>query len=191
MSKFYYSLFFALWIGKLCACQCPITKLDKEELDKYSIIFNGVIKSVKLNGENSEAVFELKELYKGISKQEFKILFNNDDNCKIDLRVGDEWLIYSTYYQIDNAKLDFCSRSRKFIKDTKNDFFIELTGITFDDERLYLKQNLGIHHFLKEDDTQNVKGRNIIPNTTQFFVILICSVLGMFALYYCFNKFFK
>jgi hypothetical protein len=172
------------------ACQCPLTSLTDKELAKYDIIFKGSIKSIKLNKETSEAIFTISELYKGIIAQDFKIIFNDDDVCKLELRVGDEWIIYTSYYQIDNAKLDFCSRSRKYIKNIKEDFFAETTGISFDEELRYLQTNLGLHKLLKNNPNK-VENRNIIPNTNQFIIFLICSVLGLLLFYWLFNKFFK
>jgi hypothetical protein len=172
------------------ACQCPLTTLTDKELVKYDIIFKGTIKSIKLNKLNSEAIFTISELYKGIIAQDFKIIFNDEDVCKLELRVGDEWIIYTNYNQIDNAKLDFCSRSRKYIKNLKEDFFTETTGISYDEEQHYLQTNLGLHKLLKNNPNR-IENRNIIPSSNQFIFFLICSVLGLLLFYWLFNKFFK
>jgi len=172
------------------ACQCPLSSLNEKELQKYEIIFKGSIKSIKLNKEKSEAIFNVSELYKGIIAQDFKIIFDDLDECKIELRVGDEWIIYSNYLQVDNAKLDFCSRSRKYIKNIKEDFFAETTGITYDEESRYLQEKLGLHKLLKNIPNA-AENRNIIPNTNQLIVVLICSMLGLIAFYWLFNRLFK
>ena len=172
------------------ACQCPLTKLDKNEIAKYEIVFKGSIKSIKLNKAKSEAIFSISELYKGIITQEFKILFNDEDQCKLDLRVGEQWIIYTNYYQVDNAKLDFCSRSRKYIKNVKEDFYAETTGISFDDERRYLQTNLGLHKVLK-NDLNKVENRNVLPNTNQLIIYLVLSIIGVVFFYYILNQLFK
>ncbi len=172
------------------ACQCPLTSLNEKELLKYDIIFRGNIKSIKFNKENSEAIFTVAELYKGLITQNFKVLFNDEDVCKLELRAGDEWVIYTNYHQIDNATLDFCSRSRKFIKNIKEDFFAETTGISYDEEIRYLQTNLGLHKLLKENPNK-VENRNIIPTSNQFIIFLICSMLGLIVFYWVFNKIFK
>ena len=172
------------------ACQCPLTKLDKNEIAKYEIVFKGSIKSIKLNKAKSEAIFSISELYKGIIAQEFKILFNDEDQCKLDLRVGEQWIIYTNYYQVDNAKLDFCSRSRKYIKNVKEDFYAETTGISFDDERRYLQTNLGLHKVLK-NDLNKVENRNVLPNTNQLIIYLVLSIIGVVFFYYILNQLFK
>lgn len=172
------------------ACQCPITSLTDKETNKYDIIFRGKIKSIKLNNANSEAIFTVDELYKGLLAQDFKILFNDADVCKIELRAGDEWIIYTNYHQIDNAKMDFCSRSRKFFKNIKEDFFAETTGISYDEELRYLQSKLGLHKLMKENPNR-VENRNIIPSSNQTIIMVICSLLGLIAFYWLFNKFFK
>ena len=187
-------LFFIFLLTFSCklvlACQCPLSTLDQKELQKYEIIFKGKIKAIKLDKERSEAIFIVSELYKGMLADDFKIIFNDADVCKLELRVGDEWIIYTNYFQIDNAKLDFCSRSRKYIKNIKEDFFAETTGITYDEELRYLQENLGLHKLMKNNPNV-VENRNIIPNNNQFIIVLICSMLGLIAFYWLFNRLFK
>jgi hypothetical protein len=190
MKQLFLIIFLVITVKASYACQCPLSSLDAKELLKYEIVFKGKIKSIKLDNEKSEAIFSISELYKGMISQDFKILFDDLDKCKLELRVGDEWLIYSNYFQIDNAKLDFCSRSRKYIKNIKEDYFAETTGISYDEEQRYLQENLGLHKFLKKNPNI-VENRNIIPDQTQFAIILICSMLGMIIFYWLFNKLFK
>lgn len=172
------------------ACQCPVTALNEQEIKKYDIIFKGSIKTINLKGEKSEAIFLVSELYKGMLPAEFKIIFNDADACKIDMRVGDEWIIYTNYYQMENAKIDFCSRSRKYIKNSKEDFFVELTGISYDEELSYLQKNLGIHKLMKEKPNR-VEQRNILPNQKQFVLLLVCSLIFMVLFLWLFNRYFK
>lgn len=173
------------------ACQCPVTSLSQSELDKYDIIFKGKISEVKPNGKKSEAVFIIDELYKGMVSKEFTLLFDDEDVCKLELRPGDEWIIYANYHQIDNAKLDFCSRSRKFIKNVKEDFFAETTGVTYDEEFTFLQEKLGLHKVLKENPNKAIESRNILPSTNQMIIGFLCSLGGLFLFYWLFNRFFK
>jgi hypothetical protein len=172
------------------ACQCPLTTLNEKEIAKYEIIFKGSIKSIKLNKTNSEAIFTISELYKGIIAQDFKIFFDDEDPCKLQLRVGEEWIIYTNYHQVDNATLDYCSRSRYYIKNINEDFFSETTGISFDEELRYLQTNLGLHKLLK-DNPNKVENRNILPNSNQLIITLLCSILGVIGFYVLVNKLFK
>lgn len=67
------------------ACQCPLTALNEKEIAKYEIIFKGSIKSIKLNKTKSEAIFTVSELYKGVIAQDFKLFFDDEDPCKLQL----------------------------------------------------------------------------------------------------------
>lgn len=173
------------------ACQCPVTALNEAEINKYDLIFRGKITAINLKeNANSEAVFELSELYKGNSRKQFKVLFNNEDPCKLDLRIGEEWIIYTNYKQIDNAQLDFCSRSRKFFKNLKEDFFYVTTGVTYDEELRYLQLKLGLHKLLKED-INKVENRNQLPSKNQFILILVSSLFGIIVFYWLIKKILK
>lgn len=191
MKKLFFLIVFLVVVTVSEACQCPVTILNEKEIAKYELIFKGKIKSVKLSeGANSEAVFQVEELYKGNSTPEFKVLFDKSDECKIDLNAGEEWIIYTNYIQIDKAKLDFCSRSRKYIKNIKEDFYAVTTGISYDEELRYLQTNLGLHKLLKEN-LNKVENRNQIPTQTEFIYILIFSLLGIILFYWLIRKFLK
>lgn len=172
------------------ACQCPLSSLNEKEVAKYEIIFKGSVKSIELNKANSEAIFTVAELYKGVIAQNFKIYFDDENPCKLQLRVGEEWIIYTNYHQVDNATLDYCSRSRYYIKNIKEDFFTETTGISYDEELRYLQTNLGLHKLLK-DNPNKVENRNIIPNSNQLIIYLLGSILGVVFFYVLINKLFK
>lgn len=184
------AIWFMLTGYTVLACQCPVTSLTEKETNKYELIFRGKISSVKLNGEHSEALFHVDELYKGNSTETFKVLFNDLDACKLELRVGDEWIIYTNYIQIDKAKLDFCSRSRKHIANIKEDFFEVNTGMTYDEELAYLQANLGLHKLLK-DNPDRVQNRNIIPNTRELIITLLFSIAGLVLFYWIIRRVLK
>ena len=179
-----------LSINVAVACQCPLTSLSEKDISKYDIIFKGTIKSISLNKEKSEAIFNISELYRGVIADNFKVLFNDLDECKLDLRQGDEWIIYTSYHQIDNAKLDFCSRSRKYIKNINEDFFAVTTGVSYDEELLFLQTKLGLHKPLKNNPNK-VENRNILPSTNQLIITLIVSLSAIVVFYRVFNRFFK
>ena len=183
-------LLFILIYNLVNACQCPLTKLDETETNKYDIIFKGKISSIKLLKERSEALFTIQELYKGPISEQFIVLFNDVDVCKLELRAGDEWIIYANFKQINNAQLDFCSRSRKFFKNSKEDFFEVTTGITYQEEINYLQKKLGLHKCMK-NNANVVENRNIIPNNTQFLIFIAFSLIGIVIFYWLVNKFLK
>ena len=180
-----------LFISKFSiACQCPYTALNETETNKYDIIFKGKITSITLLKERSEALFKIQELYKGPINETFTILFDNLDVCKLELNAGDEWIIYANFKQITNAQLDFCSRSRKFFKNTQEDFFSVTAGISYTNEVSYLQTKLGLHKCIKNNPNV-VENRNIIPNSSQFIIFIVCSIIGLIFFYWLVNTFLK
>lgn len=174
------------------ACQCPVSSLNAVELAKYDIICKGKISHIQLKQDKSDFIFEVQELYKGSITEKFRLLFNDLDPCKLNLREGDEWIIYTRYKQINNSQLDVCSRSRMFFKNAKEDYFAINSGISYDDELVYLRKQLGLHRCLKNDyDQEDVSKRNIIPSSTQFVVILLVSIAGLVFFYWLVQKFLK
>ena len=173
------------------ACNCPPTELSLKECAKYEIIFKGTIISVKnCDQKFGEAIFEVEELYKGNVTKQFKVLFDCKVECAQTFSPGEEWLIYTNYKQIDNAKMDWCSRSRKYFKVEQLDFYKVNYGVDYYDEEKFLSDNLGLHRFLKETNTQE-QNRNIRPDSTQILFILLASIAAMVLFYWLFNRFFR
>jgi hypothetical protein len=173
------------------ACQCPSTSLSIVESNKYEIIFKGKVSSVKAcSDKKGEAVFLIEELYKGNTGPQFKVLFSCKDECSRAFQKGEEWIIYARYKQMDNALMDWCSRSRKYFKIDKEDYYTAIYGNDYEDELKFLKENLGVHRLL-DDNFSKAEGRNIIPGTTQMVVILIVSLLVIILFYGLFNKYFR
>ncbi len=176
---------------RTAACQCPLTSLGLEECSKYEIIFKGRLLSVTPCGDKfGEALFEIQELYKGNAARTFKVLYECGVPCAMEFRPGDEWIMYSRYKQIDNAKMDWCSRSRKYFSNDKEDFYTVNYGNDYEDEVKFLREHLGLHRFLKDKIVQG-ENRNLIPKPGQLAVIFICSLLAIILFYWLFNKFFK
>ena len=148
------------------------------------------MKVIDCGDKFGEAIFEVEELYKGNSEKNFKVLFKCKVDCAQKFLVGDEWIIYSRYKQLDNALMDWCSRSRKFFKIDKEDFYTYTYGNDYEDEVSFLRKNLGLHRTLIEQKSQ-IDGRNIKPSINQTILILIISVGAIVLFYYLFNKFFR
>lgn len=190
-NRLFFVLVLCLLISKVQACQCPLTQLSLDECNKYEIIFKGkILSAVTCDLKFGEAVFEIEELYKGNATKQFKVLFECNEECFQKFTVGDEWIIYSRYKQIDNAKMDWCSRSRKFFKIDKEDFYTYTYGNDYYDEVKFLQEKLGAHRVLAEKKSME-DNRNIKPNGTQMLVILLCSLTAIILFYYLFNKFFR
>jgi hypothetical protein len=176
----------------LISCQCPTTKLGMDECNKYDLIFKGRIDSVSsCIDKKGHAFFKISELYKGLATERFEILIDCEAECAQVLNVGEEWIIYANYKQATNAKLDWCSRSRRFIKNEKEDFYAVTSGASYDQETEFLRTNLGLHKPLKPLENQKVGEPNQLPTQKEFVVYLLLSIVGMVVFYYLFNKFFK
>lgn len=189
-------LFFSYFVfhnsNLVVACQCPLTTLSTTECDKYQIIFRGkVISNITCGDKKGETVFEILELYKGKIHATFKVMYDCDEECSSTFNAGEEWIIYSNYKQVDNAMLDWCSRSRKFFKNDKLDFYTETYGNTYDQELVFLRKNLGTYKVMADREENAAGKRNIIPSKIQLIITLFIS-LGVVVLFlYLFNKFFK
>jgi hypothetical protein len=190
-----YLLFLSLCISSFIqpvkACQCPVTQLGLEECDKYEIIFRGTVISVKdCDDKPGEAEFEVMELFKGNATKHFTVLFNCNDPCASKFNVGEEWIIYSRYRQISNAMMDWCSRSRKYFKQEKEDFYTVTHGNDYFAELEFLRGELGTHRLLV--DKQEASGnRNMLPGKEQTIIILLISLAGIVLFYFLFRRFFK
>ncbi len=174
------------------ACQCPLTTLSLEECNKYDIIYRGKIISVEpCTNQKSQAVFEILELYKGRVNTKFKVLFDCKVECAQEFNPGEEWIIYSNYKQADNAKMDWCSRSRKLIKNEKEDFYAVTYGNSYDEELDFLRKNLGTYKTMRDREENQAGKRNIIPSRTQLIITLFISLAVVILFLQLFKRFLK
>jgi hypothetical protein len=181
-------LLFSCFYGS--ACECPPTELSLKECEKYEIIFRGKIVSVvECDMKFGEAIFEVEELYKGNAQKQFKVLFDCKGDCVQHFSAGEEWIIYSSYKQIDNAFMNWCSRSRKYFRNDNEDFYKVNYGNDYDDEITFLRSELGVHRVL---DTKQVShDRNQKPDSTELLVYLLISIAAIVLFYFLFNKLFR
>ena len=173
------------------ACQCPLSGLSIEECNKYEVIFKGKILSVTPCGSKfGEAMFDVEELYKGNTEQQFKVLFDCNEDCAYNFQVGEEWIIYSRYKQINNAKMDWCSRSRRLFKNDKEDYYTATYGNDYADEVEFLQENLGLHRVMVKKEISAME-RNKLPDVKESIAILLFSLGGILLFYFLFKKYFK
>ena len=173
------------------ACQCPLSSLNIDECNKYDLIFKGKIISLKpCENKPGEALFELEELYKGNATQKFTILFECNSECALRLNVGEEWIIYTNHKQLNNAQLNWCSRSRKYFSNDKEDFYSVNYGNDYVEELKFLRDNFGLHHFLPEPKNVTTD-RNIKPSINQSIAMVVISISFILLFYWLFNRYFK
>jgi hypothetical protein len=173
------------------ACDCPLSSLSHSETEKYEVIFRGTVKAAKVCGDvPGSAQFEVNELYKGRVPATFEMIFTCEGPCATGFHVGEEWIIYTNFLQLRNGRMDWCSRSRKYFKNEKEDHYAVNYGSGYFEEASFLRKELGLLRPLK-DDSQASGQRNIRPDFTQSVIILLCSLAGVLLFYWLFRKFFK
>jgi hypothetical protein len=183
--------YFLLLTSDFFACQCPLTKLSSEECNKYDIIFRGRIVKDSVNGKRGEALFEVTELYKGVVSGSFRLSYELDGDCAQGFMVGEEWIIYTTYKQANVGNMDWCSRSRKYFKNEKLDFYAVTYGNDYDTELKFLRNNLGLHKPLAAPEAKPDWQGNQIPTQTEFIVYLLLSIAGVVGFIFLVKKFLK
>ena len=175
------------------SCECPaLPKLDLNYCNGYEFIFKGTVVSVGKCNEINKARFKLNELYRGVSPEEIDVYFDCSSNCAMNFIVGEEWIIYSNYAQLGKPKVNFCSRSRKYIQN-ENKIQTEYvnTDITFDKEKNFLTENFGLHHFLRTNNNADFSHQNLRPDSLGVIILILISIAGFVVFYYLFNKFSK
>jgi hypothetical protein len=189
MKKF---LFFIVFISatKAIACDCqPATSINKDLLKIYDIIFLGKVDSVSAcnTAGISEAYFTIEELYKGNAKQKLSVHFDCKSSCMMSFAKGDEWLIYGAYQRFDIISVKFCEHSRKHVLATDQDFYITTAQRTFDQEKEFLKTNLGIQSFIPTEnwnkEQEELKPRNEQPSSNSKIYLLLVSFAAMILVY--------
>lgn len=175
-SAWFVLLLVLFFTGTSKACDCPLSTLSMAECDKYEIIFKGKVKEVKpCGGKFGEALFEVQELYKGNATREFTVLFECGGECALGFNAGEEWIIYSKYKQINNALMDWCSRSRKYFRFAKEDFYTSTYGNDYEDELAFLRDKLKLHRLLQDENKDN-NNRNKLPGLSDTIYLLLGSI---------------
>jgi hypothetical protein len=173
------------------ACECPPAELSAKETDRYTIIFKGMVSEVKECGDRpGEATFEVDELYKGEIPARFVIQFDCDGPCAKGFSAGDEWIIYTRYLQVSVARMDWCSHSRKYFRNEKEDYYAVNFGVGYFEEADFLRKSLGLHRTLSDRPTVDA-GRNLRPDTGQSVIILLTSIAAIVLFYWLFRRLFK
>ncbi len=189
---FIFFSFFILHSSFIISCQCPLTSLSLSECNKYSIIFRGrIVKDSLYEHKKGEVLFKITELYKGLAAEEFTVLFDSNNECAQVFSVGEEWIIYTDYKQATNAKMVWCSRSRKYFKNEKLDFYAVTYGCSYDEELKFLRGKLGLHKPLASLEKRPDWTGNQIPTQTEFVVYLLISIASVVLFIYLFKKYFK
>ncbi len=155
MKKQILSFFLLFTSSYLFPCDCPpLQPVSKDLCKTYNVIFYGKVDSVSSCGKDgiSTAYFTINELYKGAVSKEVKVDFDCASACLMSFEKGEEWLMYATYQKFDLLTVTICDHSRKHFDDESKDFYSIAAQRTFDQEKLFLKTELGIQPFVIKND---------------------------------------
>ena len=172
------------------ACKCrSLPPINKEEAKQYDVIFYGKVDSVGTCNEKGIAIayFTIEELYKGSSKQKTQINFDCTSDCLMSFAKGDEWLIYGKYQRFDQISVSLCDHNRKKARAGEQDFYETALQRTFDQEKDFLKTELGTHLFLQDEkwnkEQEELKPRNEQPSGMSKIYLLLSSFGVMIIIY--------
>lgn len=172
------------------ACKCAtIAPVTKELCKEYDVVFTGTVDSVATCDSNgiSLAYFNIIALYKGNTMQQVKVHFDCKSSCMMSFAKGDEWIIYANYQRFDVISVKLCSHSRKRFKQGEQDFYLAAAQRTFDEEKEYLKTELGIQSFIEtgkwNKEQQELKPHNDQPSNINKIYLLLVSFVVMILIY--------
>jgi hypothetical protein len=178
----------------ILACECPVLKpISKELYIDYDVIFYGKVDSVSICKQGiSIAYFTIQELYKGTVEKEVKVNFDCVSECLMSFEKGEEWLMYTKYKRFDLLTVHICDHSRKQFADLDQDIYQLTAKRTFEEEKEFLRSNLGIISPIRRNDLnqqQNELGpSNTQPGAWTKLVLLLVSLSVMLGVYYVTKK---
>jgi hypothetical protein len=179
------------------ACDCPpLNPVSVKETEKYDAVFYGAVDSVGECVDGfANVYFTIKEVYKGVLEAHAAVRFDCATSCSMSFDKKEEWLIYAVYKKFDVLAVNFCWHSRKFIEDESKDYFFTISQKTFEQEKKYLQQELGILPIVKRnhlnEQQKELKHQNQLPSLTTMLVLLLVSTAAMFLIYFITKKYFK
>ncbi|HRG37416.1 MAG TPA: hypothetical protein PK289_02695 [Bacteroidia bacterium] len=172
------------------ACKCKtLASINKEEANQYDVIFYGKVDSVGACDEKGIAIayFTIEELYKGNLKQHNQIHFDCASDCLMSFAKGEEWIIYGKYQRFDEIKVSLCDHNRRKAQAGEQDFYEAVAQRTFDQEKEFLKTELGTHSFIQDENwnknQEELKPRNEQPSGMSKIVLLLVSFGVMIIIY--------
>ena len=186
MKRIFFFLLLIIPAAKIVACQCPpLQPISKELSNKYNVIFYGKVDSVSACAADgiSTVYFTINELYKGAVSQHVKIDSDCASPCLMSFEKGEEWIIYASYPKFDKLTVSLCEHSRKFISNIANDYYFITSQRTFEQEKQFLKAELGVQSFIERNDLNEqqkvLKPHNDQPSRVNKLFLLLVSMVVM------------
>ncbi len=183
MKNLFLSFLLILLSNYLFPCECPtLQPVSKELCKNYNVIFYGKVDSVSNCNTRGRSIafFTISELYKGAVSSSVKINFDCASECLMSIDKGEEWIIYASYEKFDVLTIKLCEHSRKHFRNEKDDFYFIAAKRSFDDEKLFLRTELGIQPFIIQNDLNEqqkiFKPHNDQPSDTNKLLLLLVSL---------------
>ncbi|HEU4719032.1 MAG TPA: hypothetical protein VFU15_14410 [Bacteroidia bacterium] len=173
------------------ACNCPTVALTKENLAAYDFIFTGKVVAVSGCSDDASVSFEIEKLYRGKSYREAQLKFDCTSDCGMTFSPGEEWIIYAKYVGYGKAEVKFCSFSRKYVADDKNDFVTPLHGMSYAMENEWLEKTLGVQELNVRNPEDDMHHENIHPSQQQALLYFGLGLAGLLVLLFLTKKFLR
>lgn len=181
---------------EVSACTCPPPELvSKKQTDAYSAIFRGKVDSVSTcKDELSKAWITVHQLFKGDVTQHITVTFDCATDCRVQMKAGEDWLIYARSIKYGDLRVEFCSRSRKYVSDMNEDYSIATNAMTWQDEIAFLKSTYGEQATGEDKEVIDPRLTNhelIKPQGMQIIWLLLGSLGVMGVIWLLIKKFWK
>ncbi len=184
-------LAFFLLLQQVAACDCKMIPLSEKTLTSSELIFLGKVIAISGCNKTAKVSFAIDELYRGKSFSNVEIEFDCSSDCQMSFVPGQTWLIYATYKSYGKAEVGFCSYSRQQFANEKEDYNTSLHGMTFSDEKIWLKKTLGVQTLNVKDPVNEEHHENIRPQGMQVLVYLAIGFISLIAIYFVGRKYLK
>ncbi|CAN5182028.1 hypothetical protein BH09BAC5_BH09BAC5_20830 [soil metagenome] len=191
MKRFFPLLIFLFPFLPTEACDCKSLPLSLDAIKSDELIFIGDVIAISGCDKTAKATFEVKELFRGKCFKNTIVEFDCSSDCQMSFAPGQTWIIYSKYKKYGEVEVNFCGFSRMKMKNANEDYNTIVHGMSFEDEVIWLKKNLGDKEINSKDFAQEQHHENIHPNGMQTLYYLFAGFLGLVVFYLLGRKFLK
>jgi hypothetical protein len=183
-------VFLIFYIG-VSACTCDdLPPINQKLCEDYNVICYGKVDSVSTT--NHQLYFSIIELYKGNVEAKIVINFDDSSSCMMSFEKNEEWIIYANFRKFNQLNTTLCAHSRKYFDTAANDFYQLNANRTFEEEKSFLKEILGIQPFAEPNITQQQQEQfshqNIQPDPINKLWLLLVSLGTMAIIYFITRK---